>query len=82
MCGNVAKEVDGEIAMSKKIRVFFITICLATCGGCNLLEGAVSNVSGWDISACVSGFGTCWELWRDNADKFESGFTEAMENLP
>lgn len=32
------------------------------CSGCKLLESATSDISGWDISACVSDFDTCWEL--------------------
>jgi len=52
------------------------------CSGCNLLEGAASDVQGWDISACVDGLGVCWELFFDNADKFEDGFVAAMDSLP
>ncbi len=51
--------------------------------GCSsLLENVVSDVGGWDVSACVDGFGTCFELFRDNTDKFEGGFVDALNGLP
>ncbi len=50
--------------------------------GCNLLENVVSDVKGWNVSACVDGFSTCFELFRDNSDKFESGFVDALNALP
>ena len=62
--------------------VVFLTAFLMMTSGCRLLESAVSDVGGWDVSACVDGFGTCWELFFDNADKFEDGFVEAMGDLP
>ena len=65
----------------KILCVFFISICLFGCSGCKLLENAVSDVDGWDVSACVDGFGTCWELFFDNVDKFEGGFVDAMESI-
>jgi len=67
--------------MSRISCAIFFTVCLLMTSGCRLLESAVSDVQGWDISACVDGFGTCWELWRDNADKFDDGFVEAMGSL-
>lgn len=66
--------------MRKSFVVVFLTIILFG-GGCSLLENAVSDISGWDVSACVSGFSTCWELFTDNADKFEGGFVTAMDGL-
>ena len=66
---------------SKIFGIFSFIICLSLCSGCRLLEGAVSDVKGWDISACIDGFDTCWELFRDNSDKFEDGFMEAMGGL-
>ncbi len=59
-----------------------LAACLFWCGGCNILEDATSDVSGWNVSACIDGFGTCFELWRDNADKFDDAFSDAMANLP
>lgn len=67
--------------MYKKFGIIFFTICLIMCSGCRLLERAVSDIDGWDISACVSGFDTCWELFRDNSDKFDDGFVEAIGGL-
>lgn len=61
--------------------VVFLTACLFGCSGCNLLEGDVNDIGGWDISACVSGFDTCWELFWDNSDKFEDGFVDAMGTI-
>jgi len=76
-----AKVLDGAIAVRKISLTVLITVCLFWCGGCNLLEGAASDIQGWDISACVNGFGVCWELFFDNADKFEDGFVAAMDGL-
>ena len=59
-----------------------LCILLLLTGGCRILESLTNNINGWDLSACVDGFSTCWELFTDNADKFEGSFVEAMENLP
>ena len=72
---------NGVVVMGKILCTFILTVSLLGCGGCKLLEGATSDIYGWDVSACVSGFSTCWELFTDNADKFEGGFVEAMEGL-
>lgn len=58
------------------------TIFIFSSSGCKLLEVAVSDIGGWDVSACVSGFSTCWELFRDNSNKFEGGFVDALNGLP
>jgi len=60
----------------KKISIVLLLIVM--CGGCNILEQSVSDVGGWDLSACVGDFGTCWELFWDNSDRFEGGFV----NIP
>jgi len=65
----------------RKIYYLVFLTCLALCGGCRLLESSVSDVQGWDISACVSGMDTCWDLFWDNSDKFEGGFADAMGGL-
>lgn len=67
--------------MNKIISTFLMILLLIGCSGCKLLESATSNISGWDISACVSGFDTCLELFTDNVDKFEDGFIEAIDIL-
>lgn len=66
--------------MRKIFVVVFITVIFLG-SGCGLLENAAGDVGGWDVSACVSGFSTCWELFTDNADKFEDGFVSAMGGL-
>lgn len=68
--------------MSKILCTLLLVVCLFGCSGCNLVEGLVEDVGGWDVSACVSGFSTCWDLFWDNSDKFEDGFVDAMSNLP
>jgi hypothetical protein len=67
--------------MRKILCTLLLSLCLLVCSGCTLLEGTVSDVQGWDLSACVDGFGTCWDLFWDNSDKFEDGFTDAMAGL-
>ena len=70
--------MDWGIVMYKMM--FFLAVCLL-CSGCNLVEGAASDVGGWDVSACVSGMDVCWELFTDNSNKFEGGFADAMGGL-
>ncbi len=67
--------------MRKKLCIIFLTSSMFLCSGCHLLEGLVSNVGGWDVSACVSGFSTCWELFTDNSGKFAGGFASALAGL-
>jgi len=71
-----------EMKSCRKISLaIFLTACMLLCSGCNLLEGLASDVQGWDISACVDGFGTCFELWKDNADKFDDAFSDALGTI-
>lgn len=81
MLAGGGKIMDGGVRMRKIYCTICLIICLFWASGCRLLESAVSDIQGWDVSACVSGLDTCWELFFDNADKFEDGFVEAMENL-
>jgi len=67
--------------MRKNLFTLIVVGCLFWCGGCNLLEKSLEDVYTWDVSACVSGFDTCWELFFDNIDKFEDGFVDAMNTL-
>lgn len=70
--------------MSRIACTLILTAALFLTSGClheGLVEGAVSNVAGWDVSACVSGFSTCWELFTDNAEKFEGGFADALDSI-
>ena len=71
---------DGGAVYRKTCKLVLLGSLLVF-SGCNLLESMTSDVSGWDVSACVTGFGTCWELFFDNADKFEGGFVEAMNSM-
>ncbi len=59
-----------------------IVTIVILCSGCNIAEYSVSNVRGWNLSACVSGFDTCRELYEDNESKFDNGFVSGMNNLP
>ncbi len=70
--------------MRKIACTLILTVALFLTSGCiheELVEGVVSDVAGWDVSACVSGFGTCWELFTDNAEKFEDGFADALDSI-
>jgi hypothetical protein len=79
--GNVVVEVDGVILVCKISCIIFLTISLCLSSGCTLLESLTTNVGGWDVSACVTGFDTCWELFTDNSEKFEDGFVAALDSL-
>lgn len=61
--------------------VLSVLVCCLINPGCTLLESATKNVGTWDISACVSGFSTCWKLFWDNSEKFEDGFITAIDGL-
>jgi hypothetical protein len=51
-----------------------VALVTASCAmGCDLLKYALSDVSGWDVSACVDGFETCIELFTDNQDRILGG---------
>jgi len=68
--------------MFRRYPYFILSIfILFSTSGCKLLESLTSDVGGWDVSACVDGFGTCWELFWDNSDKFEDGFVDALGGL-
>ncbi len=70
--------------MGKIACTLVLTMALFLTSGClheELVEGVVSDVSGWNVSACVSGFSTCWDLFWDNSEKFEDGFVAAIDGL-
>jgi len=67
--------------MRRMLCTLILSVGLLLGGGCTLLEGVTSNVVGWDVSACVSGFDTCWELFWDNSGKFEDGFVAAIDAI-
>ena len=82
MLAGEARTIHGEKKMMGRIAcTLLLTAVLFLTSGCPLLENATSNVGGWDVSACVSGFDTCWELFTDNADKFEGGFADALDSI-
>jgi len=78
MLGKEGKRITGGIKMKKKM---FLCIALLLVSGCGALEYAASDVNDWDVSACVDGFDVCWDLFWDNSEKFEDGFTEALDAL-
>jgi len=67
------------LQIKMKIKLF-IGILLLSCllSGCDLIENQLTDISGWDLSACYDGFGTCWELFTDNSDKIYGGFNEEL----
>jgi len=70
--------------MRKIACTLLLTAALFLMSGClheGVIEGVVDDVGGWNVSACVSGFGTCWELFWDNSEKFEDGFVAALDGL-
>ncbi len=81
MLGNVVVEVDGVIKVRKISCILFFSIGSCFASGCFVLDIPTSNVGGWDVSACVYGFSTCWDLFWDNSDKFEDGFVAALDGL-
>jgi hypothetical protein len=76
-----AQVLDGGIAMRKILCTLLLAVGLFLCSGCKLLENMVSDVQGWNMSACVNGIDVCWQLFWDNSEKFEDGFVDAMEGL-
>lgn len=55
-------------------RLFILSFCVfGVVGGC--LEASLTDISGWDLSACVDGFDTCYDLFFDNEEKILGGET-------
>ncbi len=50
-----------------------MTILMGFLSGCSLLEMSVRDLNGWDLSACVDGYKTCYELLTDNEEKILGG---------
>jgi len=56
-----------------------VVLCLM--GGCLLATGcldrtaerALADISGWDLTACWGGIGTCYELFMDNQENILGG---------
>lgn len=53
--------------MKKSICMLFVGLSLLISAGCELL----TNIDGWDASACESGWNVCAELGWDNYDKIQ-----------
>ena len=66
-----------------KIIIYFVLIfsVLFTCSGCNLFENLLTDISGWDLSACASHLSVCLELFYDNKDQLLGGFDAAEHTL-
>ena len=67
-----------EVAMRKQHVVACLLLASLLLGGCVLdgpAEWALTDISGWDLSACWSGFGTCRELFTDNQQRILGGQT-------
>lgn len=65
----------------KILFMLFFTICLFGCNGCDLVKNIVNNINGWNLSACISNYDVCWELYSDNRDRFDNGFIDGLERL-
>jgi len=52
-----------------------ILLCLFILPGCDLL----TNIYGWDLSACSGNMDVCGELFFDNNDKLLHGWEGALE---
>lgn len=67
--------------MRKIYLALFLVIGLVAIGCGSVAEKVAGDINGWDISACVSGFDTCWDLYKDNESKFDNDFVVGMEKL-
>lgn len=54
----------------KNLIYVLMAFLLVSISGCSVAEWAVSDIAGWNLSACISGYDTCLELFWDNMDKF------------
>lgn len=64
--------------MRKLAAMCLMVLLVLPLGGCILdgtAEWALTDISGWDLSACWSGFGTCYELFTDNQEMILGGQT-------
>lgn len=62
-----------SVLLTLTILCFLVVLTGASCSPTGLAESATSDIRGWDLSACVNGFGTCWELFWDNREQIEGG---------
>ena len=64
--------------MRKRHAAACLALLVSLLGGCVLdgpAEWALTDISGWNLSACWSGFGTCYELFTDNQERILGGQT-------
>jgi hypothetical protein len=65
--------------MSKQLiikRIFVLMILVAPIlSGCDLINTALSDIGGWDVSACWGNIGVCYDLFSDNEEKILGGQT-------
>jgi hypothetical protein len=64
--------------MRKQHAAACLALLVSLLGGCVLdgtAEWALTDISGWNLSACWSGFGTCRELFMDNQERILGGQT-------
>lgn len=63
--------------MKRKLLIS-IFVALWSVTGCGLVEFGLSDISGWDFSACgesFDSFGVCFEVFSDNEEKILGGQT-------
>jgi hypothetical protein len=65
---------------SKYFIIAAICCLTALIGGCDIMNYALSDVSGWNLSACTEEYSVCWNLFWDNRSHIQGGAT-AVENL-
>ena len=63
----------GEKTMRRWGIITILSVIILLCSGCEPIEWFLSDISGWNLSACVDGFNTCYELFMDNSDRILGG---------
>lgn len=58
----------------KFINIVLLVLFLGV-SGCSLIKESVSDINGWDLSACVDDPDTCCELFSDNQERILGGQT-------
>jgi hypothetical protein len=60
--------------MRKSILVILLGALLVTLSGCDVLNWALSDINGWDVTTCGHYPGACWEFFWDNTDMISTQF--------
>ncbi len=55
----------------RKIKLIMLSLLFLSLSGCGVVEGLLSDVDGYDLSACAAAPTVCIELALDNIDKVE-----------